>query len=293
MAGVTTTTNRRAPISTRFRRAAAGVVEDASYHVADARWVVARREGDDLVALSTPDDDQRPRPGDRVHLVGDADVEMALELPDGSNFGALCGLGAKQVEIEQSALAAVLRLAELLGSLACAEWEADEQASRAQAEAERARQVEQEAYTDALTGLANRRAWDRAIEAEERRHRRYGGAASVLVVDLDDLKRVNDSQGHLHGDLLLRLVSKVITSTSRDSDVIARTGGDEFAVLALNCDEPQLRVLVSRMRRALEEEGVNASVGGVCRSPSSGMAEAWAEADVVMLAEKTKRKSTS
>ncbi len=293
MAGATTTTNRRAPISTRFRRAAAGVVEDARYHVADARWVVARLEGDDLVALCAAGDDDSPAPGDRVDLDGESDLEMALDLPDGSTFGALCGLGAKRVDVAQPALAAVVRLAELLGSLAAAEWEADEQASRAEAEAERARQVEREAYSDALTGLANRRAWDRAIEAEERRHRRYGGTASVLVVDVDDLKQVNDSQGHLHGDLLLRLVAKVITSTSRDSDVVARTGGDEFAVLALNCDEPQLRVLVSRLRRALEDEGVNASVGGVCRGPSSGMAEAWAEADVVMFAEKTRRKSKS
>ena len=289
--GASSTVDRRAPISTRFRRVAAAVVEDAAEHLADVGWVVARAEGDDLVVVCSAGDAAGAQPGDRLRPDPDSDLVVHLELPHGAPFGAVCGLGGAALAQDPRAAARVHRMGELLGALAAAEWETDEQAARADAEARRARQVEMEALTDALTGLANRRAWDRALEVEERRRRRYGGTAAVIVVDLDDLKRVNDTQGHLHGDLLLRLVARIITDTSRESDVVARTGGDEFAVLALNCEEPQLRVLVSRLRKALDKEGVSASVGGACRRPSSGMAEAWAEADDVMFAEKTRRKS--
>ena len=277
-------------MSTRFRRVAAAVVEEAAEHMGDVAWVVGRAEGEELVVMSTAGAGAGPAVGDRVRPDPDADLVVSLELPDGVTFGVLCGLGAAGADGNGQALARVRRLGELLAALAAAEWETEVQAERADAEARRARQVEVEALTDALTGLANRRAWDRALEAEERRRRRYGGTAAVIVVDLDELKEINDSQGHLHGDLVLRLVARIITETSRESDVVARTGGDEFAVLAINCEEPQLRVLLSRLRTALQNEGVAASVGGACRRASAGMADAWAEADDVMFAEKQRRK---
>lgn len=265
------------------------MVEDAAEHVSDVAWVIGRADGEELVVVCSAGSGTAFEAGSRIRPDPANDVVVPLELPDGATFGALCGLGGAGHSNGQD-MARVQRLGELLAAVAAAEWETDAQSARADGEARRARKVELEALTDALTGLANRRAWDRALEAEERRRRRYGGTAAVIVVDLDELKEINDSQGHLHGDLLLRLVARIITDTSRESDVVARTGGDEFAVLALNCEEPQLRVMLSRLRRALDGEGVAASVGAACRRPSSGMAEAWAEADDVMFAEKQRRK---
>ena len=280
-------TSRRIPISARFRRAAAVVVDDAAEHVPGVLWVVGRAEGDDLVVVTRAGGGASPEVGDRFRPDPRQDLVLPLELPDGSSLGALCGVGAP---LDGPARTRTERMAALLSSVAAAEWEAEAQQTRADAEARRAREVELEALTDALTGLANRRAWDRALEAEERRQRRYGGTAAVVVVDLDELKEINDSQGHLHGDLVLRLVARVISDASRESDVVARTGGDEFAVLAINCEEPQLRILEGRLRDALEREGVSASVGGACRRAPSGIAEAWAEADDVMFHEKQRRK---
>lgn len=280
-------------MSPRFRRVAAAVVEDAAEHVGGVVWVVGRAEGDDLVVVCSAGDRATVAAGDRIRPDPGRDLVMPIELPDGAAFGALCALGGRHAGVDghdDAGMARVQRMGEVLGAVADAEWEAEAQAARADAEATRARQVEMEALTDALTGLANRRAWDRAIEAEERRRRRYGGTAAVVVVDLDELKRINDTEGHLHGDLVLKLVARIIVASSRESDLVARVGGDEFAVLALNCEEPQLRVLVSRLRRALDAEGVSASVGGACRRSAAGMAEAWAEADDVMFAEKTRRK---
>ena len=142
---------------------------------------------------------------------------------------------------------------------------------------------------DEITGLANRPAWDRALAAEERRCRRYGQNVSVIVVDVDHLEAINESRGHSAGDEVLRRVARSLEHTSRESDVMARTGSDEFALLALDCGEPCLRVLVARVRRSLAEAGVEASVGGACRVPGTGLLDAWARADAAMYADKEHR----
>ena len=280
--------DRRSPVSARFRRLATTVVEDAADQVGEGAWVIAVAEGDELVAVAAAGR-ASVEPGERVRPDPASDLVVPVE-SDGVTFGALFGIGMGGGGPEHAVVARLQRLAQLLAGLAAAEWDAKTQAARADAAAHKARQVEVEALTDPLTGLANRRGWDRALEAEERRRRRYGGPASVIVVDLDELKEINDSQGHLSGDLLLKLVARVIAETSRDSDIVARTGGDEFAVLALDCDGPQLKILVSRLRDALEREGAAASVGGATRREESGLAEAWAEADEVMFAEKNRRR---
>lgn len=287
---MSTRANRPAPLSARVRKVAASVIADAAEHLPSASWVVARVEGDDLVVVCAAGAGPLPAEGRHIEPDPADDVTMPLVLPDGATFAALCGLGAGKTASDPVFADRLERWCDVLSAVAGAEWEVEVQTSRADAASKRADLVEVEALTDALTGVANRRAWDRALEAEERRRRRYDGTAAVIVVDLDELKQVNDTQGHLYGDLVLRMASRVIQQTSRESDLVARTGGDEFAVLALNCEEPQLRILLSRLRTALEVEGVAASVGGACRRLSAGMAEAWAEADDVMFEEKTRRK---
>jgi diguanylate cyclase (GGDEF)-like protein len=87
------------------------------------------------------------------------------------------------------------------------------------------------ATRDDLTGLYNRRFFEREVAQHLRLLRRHGGTASVLFVDLDRFKEVNDTLGHQCGDDLLKHVAHVLTGRLRESDVIARLGGDEFAVL--------------------------------------------------------------
>lgn len=286
---MSSTPSRRSAVSARFGRLADAVVQDAAAHAPGFGWVLACADGDELVVVAAAGEAPRRQPGERVHPDPATDVVVPVAA-DSVTFGALFGTGAAGTDLDQATHDHLGRLADLLGALAAAEWETATQSERADAATRKARLVEVEALTDPLTGLANRRGWDRALEAEERRRRRYGGPASVIVVDLDELKHINDTQGHLSGDLLLKLVARVIREASRESDFLARTGGDEFAILALDCDEAQLHVLVDRLRDSLQREGASASVGGACRRPSAGMAEAWAEADEVMFAEKTRRK---
>ena len=91
------------------------------------------------------------------------------------------------------------------------------------------------AMRDQLTGLPNRRAWDDRLERELERARRSGRPLAVAVLDLDRLKRVNDTHGHEQGDRLIQRCAHAWTGTLRQSDLLARLGGDEFAVLLPDC----------------------------------------------------------
>jgi len=279
-------------MSSRFRRAATAVVEDAVVHVGDVAWVVTRADGDDLIVLCAAGEAPAVEAGERIRVRPDQDISVPLDLPDGTVFGALCALGGAGQHAPLP-LPQVQRLADLLIAVLGAEWEARESADRADAEFRRAHAHEHNALHDSLTGLANRRAWDAALEAEERRCRRYAHHAAVVVVDVDELKALNDARGHGHGDDSLRKVAEALEATSRDSDLVARTGGDEFAILALDCGDPHLRVLTARVRRALDAAGVDASVGGACRIPGAGLPEAWAQADAAMYADKHRRHPTT
>ena len=92
-------------------------------------------------------------------------------------------------------------------------------------------QTQHESHTDALTGLANRRSLDRQFESGLERASRTRGTVSLIVLDLDRLKEINDTYGHEAGDRALRAVGTVLGSTIRDNDLCARFAGDEFVVL--------------------------------------------------------------
>jgi diguanylate cyclase len=200
--------------------------------------------------------------------------------PDGSVFGCLVGLDPAPGPSE---LAAELPTIELLGRLLAVLLVQELERQELQRRFELA---ELDALTDPLTGVGNRRAWDRLLDAEEARCQRYGSVASLVAVDLDELKRVNDREGHAAGDHLLLRTAQVIDSTRRAADVVARLGGDEFGVLAVECDEPAAKVLANRLRGALEAAGIRASVGHATRQPPGTLAQAWSAADADMYAHK-------
>lgn len=90
------------------------------------------------------------------------------------------------------------------------------------------------ATTDSLTGLHNRRSFEALVDSEIKRQKRYGGVFSLVVIDLDGFKNLNDSRGHHAGDMALQLLANVLHGHSRQPDTIARLGGDEFAILMPN-----------------------------------------------------------
>jgi diguanylate cyclase (GGDEF)-like protein len=116
------------------------------------------------------------------------------------------------------------------------------------------------ATTDPLTALFNTRAFDERLHQELGRAARYREPLSVLVVDLDRLKRINDSRGHPAGDVALRSVADAIRSGLREIDFAARLGGDEFGVLLPRTDEASSMATAERLR-ALAAEGVTDRAG--------------------------------
>lgn len=159
---------------------------------------------------------------------------------------------------------------------------------RAEVATLRAGRAEAMATTDALTGIGNQRAWWNRMNEEESRRARTPRPTAVAVIDLDDLKLVNDERGHLHGDLLLRLAAQTLRGAVRSFDVVARVGGDEFAVLAVDFegDAPLLR---NRIADALAGVEIQASIGVAFPTSDMTLLDAYAEADRAMYAEKRSR----
>ena len=123
---------------------------------------------------------------------------------------------------------------------------------------DRARQFSSEARTDHLTGLANRREFERIIEREVALAERHDRKLSLMMIDLDDLKRINDRQGHRAGDAALRLVGQQLQRIVRASDVCARLGGDEFGVAMPETDLERAREVAARLRLAVTEASLSA-----------------------------------
>lgn len=129
--------------------------------------------------------------------------------------------------------------------------------------------------TDSLTALLNARAFREIANAVIARAQRYGEPLSLAFIDIDDFKRVNDTQGHGAGDRLLQCVADAIRGNVRASDVLARYGGDEFVVLLPLADETAARRAIAkvldRTREAMRADGwpVTLSIGVVSCRPGS------------------------
>jgi diguanylate cyclase (GGDEF)-like protein len=114
-----------------------------------------------------------------------------------------------------------------------------------------------EARTDTLTGLANRRSWEEGMARELGRQHRTGNPLCVLVVDLDLFKNLNDTYGHATGDVALVGVATLLRGLARQSDVLARVGGEEFALLLPDCSADDALLRAEEIRIAVEQTASN------------------------------------
>src|SRR5207237_5641661 len=112
--------------------------------------------------------------------------------------------------------------------------------------------VKQLAYLDGLTGIFNRRFFELRISEEIERARRYGTGLAVIMVDIDNFKKLNDEFGHLLGDEVLRQVSSLFHQQVRKMDVVCRYGGEEFAILLSQTNAEQALGVAEKLRRLVE-----------------------------------------
>lgn len=112
---------------------------------------------------------------------------------------------------------------------------------------------EHQTVTDPLTGLFNRRHLDASLTTEVARSRRHSSPLSLLMLDVDHFKRVNDTYGHNTGDLVLKCLGKCIMQLVRDTDIVVRYGGEEFAVIAPHTFLSAAEALAERIRQTVAE----------------------------------------
>lgn len=116
------------------------------------------------------------------------------------------------------------------------------------------RRLTELATTDPLTGIANRRVFEERLELEFARARRKQRSLAILMLDVDNFKRRNDTYGHDDGDQVLRRLASLLHNTVRVSDLAARYGGEEFVILLPEADEPQAMIMASRILDGLRAE---------------------------------------
>lgn len=156
---------------------------------------------------------------------------------------------------------------------------------------QRETKAKEEGMTDTLTGLLNRRGWDQAVRQAEERCRREGLNAAVMVIDLDGLKRINDTQGHAKGDDFIMRAGNALRLAARREDSLARLGGDEFAYLSIGCAPEHAGVVLKRLSQSLQKASVPASLGYAMRDLAGSIAGAFQEADEAMYRHKRARKA--
>jgi diguanylate cyclase (GGDEF)-like protein len=163
-----------------------------------------------------------------------------------------------------------------------------EQAAVALANAHLFQTLLENATQDALTELPNRREFDRLFARELERSSRYGEIFSLVELDIDGFKQLNDRFGHAAGDALLRQAARVIEDACRASDVAARIGGDEFGLLLPETNQFEAAALCERLRAEIETLGEVSLSWGVAEYPTHGVKAATLAraADAAMYASK-------
>lgn len=155
------------------------------------------------------------------------------------------------------------------------------------------------AGSDELTGIANRRSFNDALRRELARTSRDGRPLSLLLLDLDGLKLINDGMGHAAGDRALRILARCASETVRHGDLVARIGGDEFAVLLPNTETSTAQAVAQRIRDRLDaacsaepELRVGVSIGIAVATDATRRIDLLREADAELYRDKARTRAT-
>jgi diguanylate cyclase (GGDEF)-like protein len=299
---------------TGFRTAAALILQDLRERVGLEHWSISRRDGDALVVLSALDGETGLTTGDvrtwkdsfcavvldghapmctedtarepallamaeRISLKIGSCAVVPVTAPGGEVLATICGLGDEPHPELAGKMAVIHRQAQILGIMLTHELRFAEQVRQTE-------RVEQAAHQDVLTGVGNRRAWDVAMAREEARAAAFATAVTIVVLDLNGLKQVNDEQGHEAGDELIARTAEELAGRLRSSDVVARLGGDEFGLLLPHTTREQGLRLTDEILERLAAVGVSASAGVAQRTAAGGLIETWRQADAFMYEDK-------
>lgn len=144
-----------------------------------------------------------------------------------------------------------------------------------------------EVRTDPLTAVSNRRALDETLESLFAMMHRYEQPFSVVLIDIDHFKQINDEQGHLYGDRMLKAVARLLDDTVRDTDMVARYGGEEFVVVMPQTSLDGATIFAERLRRRIDQQLPLSVSGGVAAASEGDNAQTLlARADAALYSAK-------
>jgi diguanylate cyclase len=231
-------------------------------------------------------------PGDFSGSIGAEQLGMQtfLAVPilaDDRVVGTVCGASQRVVGLPDETVDIVGLVAKAL----TLQFRAEVESARQRARADRAEVL---ALTDELTGLANRRAFTARLEEELARAGRHGSDISLVLIDVDEFKAVNDHNGHAAGDEVLSILGQVLRDRARTEDVAARLGGDEFALLLAETGADEATSVAERIEvsflTATTAIGLPASIStGVSSNERSALRDLAADADRALYVRKQQR----
>lgn len=149
------------------------------------------------------------------------------------------------------ALSIVVSLMLLCGGIFC--YLVGKLALRTMHDIQRLSMFQEESITDALMGIKNRRYFDQKIVEEVALSLRYKLPLSLILLDIDHFKKINDTYGHMVGDEVLRNIASLIGEAVRDTDIVARYGGEEIAIITPSCGKQEAELLAQRLRAIIEK----------------------------------------
>ena len=305
-----------------FEDAGKAILEYLHNHLGFNLWMITRTEGNDWIVLQAKDSGYGVKAGQvfnwadsycskmvlgkgpriahdskKIPLYEEAGINKVVDInayigqpllnEDGSVFGTLCAIdpSVQPKSIEQySDLLELFSL--LLSRILQNEIKINEQKRISE-------KLEMESLTDHLTGAFNRRAWDKLLDLEESRCKIYGHSTTIIVIDLNDLKYINDKFGHLKGDQMIQETVQIIKRTVRSNDLVARLGGDEFGILNIETNLENTQKLANRISESLKQAGINAAIGVAARQPGTDLQQTVVEADKQMYIHKRQIKDMS
>ena len=210
-------------------------------------------------------------------------ADKVIGIPaDLSQMDGMIALANRSEGYTEEMVALLEPLAQMLGALIKARADED-------ARSKAAALWREQATVDSLTGLANRRRFFDLVARHIPQVRRYGGQATIVLMDLDHFKQINDTHGHASGDLVLKAFGKLLAASVRDTDLAARIGGEEFAIFMPSTSPHDALIALERIRQRwaaqpTECEGCSVaatvSIGVAGWGPGSDSPEQWlAQAD--------------
>lgn len=274
-------------------------------------WMITRTEGEDWIVLQSEDHGYGIKPGqvfrwadsfcchmvqgltprmapcsDQVSLYASAPIAQQVSIKayigypllneHGELFGTLCAIDPQPMP---ESLLQEEHLIELLGGLLSLTLQKELKLAEHSRYLER---LQAESCTDELTQVYNERGWEKLLQAEEERSRRYGHYCAIYILDLNGFKEINTIYGRATGDAMLQRTAQTLKNNTGKNDIIARIGADEFAILKINLDKKQADLFGQHLLEVLQRVNVDVAMGCALRHPGTTLKLVQAQAATLM-----------